>query len=84
MGKPQPKTVEALKRWLGGTSEGPEGRDVPSFQGFLNTRLNDENDLVALHPAFEQDWLSRIVDVPYLRYFCLVRLCLRQRLSTTN
>ncbi|KAH9209295.1 hypothetical protein DL95DRAFT_466970 [Leptodontidium sp. 2 PMI_412] len=34
-------------------------------------QLNDESDLVALHSAFERDWLSRIVDLPYLRYFCL-------------
>jgi hypothetical protein len=72
MGKPQKKTVEALKLWLDGRSEGPNGRTAPSFQGLSATRLNDKADLVALHQEFERDWLARLVEIPYLRLFCLV------------
>lgn len=72
MGKPEAETLRPLKLWLDGKSEGPNGRTAPVFQGLQASRLNDESDLVALHPAFERDWLSRIVDLPYLRYFCLV------------
>ncbi|KAL5325457.1 hypothetical protein ACEPPN_006582 [Leptodophora sp. 'Broadleaf-Isolate-01'] len=71
MGKPEAETLRPLKLWLDGKSEGPNGRTAPVFQGLQASRLNDESDLVALHPAFERDWLSRIVDLPYLRYFCL-------------
>ena len=74
MGKPQMETLKSLRLWLDGKSEGRDGRTAPSFQGLQTSRLNDENDLVALHPEFERDWLSRIVDLPYLRYFCFVRV----------
>jgi hypothetical protein len=74
MGKPQSGTVEALKLWLDGESEGSDGRHAPSFSGLSAARLNTEEDLVALHPVFEKDWLTRLVELPYLRLLCLVRL----------
>jgi hypothetical protein len=73
MGKPQKKPVEALKLWLDGLSEGPNGRIAPSFQGLSANRLDDERDLVALHPEFDTDWLTRLVEVPHLRHLFLVR-----------
>ena len=72
MEKPQSGTVEALKLWLDGRSEGPGGRHAPSFSGLMAHRLDDEENLVAMHPAFEKDWLARLVEVPYLRLLCLV------------
>lgn len=72
MGKPQKETLRPLRLWLDGKSEGPNGRTAASFQGLQAARLKNETDLVALHPEFERDWLSRIVDLPYLRQFCLV------------
>jgi hypothetical protein len=72
MEKPQSGTVEALKLWLDGRSEGPSGRHAPSFSGLMAHRLDDEEDLVAMHPAFEKDWLARLVELPYLRLLCLV------------
>jgi hypothetical protein len=72
MEKPQSGTVEALKLWLDGRSEGPSGRHAPSFSGLMAHRLDDENNLVAMHPAFEKDWLARLVELPYLRLICLV------------
>jgi hypothetical protein len=83
MGKPQKKTVEALKLWLDGRSEGPNGRTAPSFQGLSATRLNDKIDLVALHHEFERDWLARLVEIPYLRLLCLVSedLCLQMSIN---
>jgi hypothetical protein len=74
MEKPQSGTVEALKLWLDGRSEGPSGRHAPSFSGPSARRLEDEETLVALHPAFENDWLARLVELPYLRLLCLVAL----------
>ncbi|KAF4634798.1 hypothetical protein G7Y89_g3322 [Cudoniella acicularis] len=72
MEKPMPQTIEALKCWLNGQSEGPNGRSAPSFApGSGATRLDDESDLVALHPAFEGDWLTKFVYLPYLRMLCL-------------
>jgi hypothetical protein len=67
MGKPQSETVEALKLWLNGKSEGPTGRTVKSFQGLSTCRLDDDSDLVALHPPFESDWLMQLAQLPYLR-----------------
>jgi hypothetical protein len=72
MEKPQSGTVEALKLWLDGRSEGPGGRHAPSFSGLMAHRLDDEENLVAMHPAFEKDWLARLVELPYLRLLCLV------------
>jgi hypothetical protein len=69
MGKPQSGTIEALKLWLDAKSD---GREAPTFEGQMANRLKDVNDLVALHPEFERDWLARLADLPYLRYFCLV------------
>lgn len=71
MEKPQSGTVEALKLWLDGRSEGPSGRHAPSFSGLMAHRLDDEDNLVAMHPAFEKDWLARLVELPYLRLICL-------------
>ena len=70
MERPQSRTVEAVQTWL----NAPNGRHAPSFSGLAAKRLDDESDLVALHPPFEKDWLSRLVDIPYLRFFCLVSI----------
>jgi hypothetical protein len=72
MERPQSGSVEALKLWLDGKSEGPNGRHAPSFSGLMAHRLDDVENLVALHPKFEKDWLARLVELPYLRLFCLV------------
>lgn len=72
MAKPQPGTVKAIKMWLNGETEGPNGRKAPSFLGLHATRLDDENDLVALCSERESDLLSRVVEVPYMRLLCLV------------
>jgi hypothetical protein len=72
MEKPQSGTVDALKLWLDGRSEGPYGRHAPSFSGLSAYRLDDEENLIALHPVFEKDWLARLVELPYLRLLCLV------------
>ncbi len=74
MAKPQSGTLEALKLWLAGKSEGPNGRTAPSFSGLMANRLHDEHDLVALHPEFARDWLARLVEIPYLRHLCLVNI----------
>lgn len=74
MGKPHCGAVEALKLWLDGKSEGPEGRHAPTFSGLCAARLNNEEDLVALHPEFDKDWLAKLVELPYLRLLCLVCL----------
>lgn len=74
MSKPHPGSLEALKLWLNGESEGAGGRTIPSFQGLMAKRLDNADDLVALHPPFERDWLSRLVEYPFLRLLCLVRL----------
>ncbi|KAE9375349.1 hypothetical protein N431DRAFT_402786 [Stipitochalara longipes BDJ] len=71
MERPQSGTVEALKLWLDGKSEGPSGRHAPSFSGLMAHRLDDKEDLVAMHPAFEKDWLARLVELPYLRLLFL-------------
>jgi len=72
MERPQSGTVEALRLWLDGRSEGPGGRHAPSFSGLMSHRLDQEEDLVALHPAFEKDWLAKLVELPYLRLLFLV------------
>jgi len=72
MGRLQSGTIEALRLWLDGKSEGPGGRHAPSFSGLMSHRLDQEENLVALHPAFENDWLARLVELPYLRLLCLV------------
>jgi len=69
MGKPHSGTVEAFKLWLDGKSEGPRGQHAPTFFGLSATRLNDEKDLVALHPAYDKDWLANLAELPYLRLF---------------
>jgi hypothetical protein len=73
IGKPHSQTVDALKLWLDGKSEGPSGRCAPSFSGLNSSRLENQNDLVALHPTFEKDWLARLADLPYLRLLCPIR-----------
>ncbi|RFU33049.1 hypothetical protein B7463_g3287, partial [Scytalidium lignicola] len=72
MGKPQSKTIEALKLWLDRRSGGPDRHRAPSFSGLSASQLDDENELIALHPEFEKDWLTRLVELPYLRLICLV------------
>ena len=72
MGKPESKTIEATRLWFDGKSEGVNGRHAPSFSGLGADRLLDESDLVALHPAFERDWLVKLASLPYLRLLCLV------------
>jgi hypothetical protein len=72
MGKPHSKALEALKMWLDGRTEGPNGRTVASFQGLSAQRLDDANDLVALHPHFERDWLNKLVELSFLRLLFLV------------
>jgi len=72
MGKPNPESLKALKMWLDGKSEGTTGRTVATFQGLSAERLDHPNDLVALHPTFERDWLNKLMEVPFLRLFCLV------------
>jgi hypothetical protein len=74
MQKPESCTVKAVKSWLEGRSEGPNGRFAPSFSGLMATRLDGEDDLIALHPSFGNDWLTRLVRFPYVRAFALVRI----------
>ena len=76
MGKPHSGALEALKMWLDGRTEGLTGRTIASFQGLSARRLDDTNDLVALHPPFEDDWLSKFVELPFLRLLCWVLLLL--------
>jgi hypothetical protein len=71
MSKPEPGSIEAAKVWFDGKSEGANGRHASSFSGLGATRLDDENDLIALHPAFVKDWLVKLVSLPYLRMLCL-------------
>jgi hypothetical protein len=75
MEKPHSETVEALKLWLDGKSEGSSGRTFKSFQGLSAARLDDHNELVALHPPFDRDWLTRFVELPYLRQLFRVPPC---------
>jgi hypothetical protein len=72
MRKPNPESLKALKMWLDGKSGGPTGRSVATFQGLSAERLDHPNDLVALHPLFERDLLSKFVEIPFLRLLCLV------------
>lgn len=72
IGKPQKGSLEALKFWLNGESEGSRGRTATTFTGLGATRLDDTNDLVALHTHTEQDWLTRLVGLPVLSHFFLV------------
>lgn len=84
MEKPQSGTVEAFRLWLDGRSEGPGGRHAPTFSGLMAHRLEDEENLVAIHPAFEKDWLARLVELPYLRLFCLVDSTTYNNVSATH
>ena len=72
MSKPEPGSIEAAKLWFNGKSEGPNGRQAPSFSGLGATRFEDEDDLIGLHPEFERDWLVKLVSLPYLRMHSLV------------
>lgn len=74
MYKPQSDTIETLKLWLDSNSEGPNGRSAASLSGLSAARLNNEQNLVALHPPFERDWLAKLVELPYLRFLCLVHV----------
>ena len=71
MTKPEQGSLKAAKLWFDGKSEGLNGRHAPSFSGLGATRLDDENDLVAVHLPFEKDWLVKFVSLPYLRLLCL-------------
>lgn len=42
MSKPELGSIEAAKRWFDGKSEGPNGRQAPSFSGLGATRPDDE------------------------------------------
>lgn len=48
-----------------------DGRGVAVVSGLSAGRLEDADDLVALHPPMEQDWLVRFVR-RYLRILFLV------------
>jgi hypothetical protein len=52
--KPHHRTVEAFQSWMEGEAD---GRGVPVLRGFSANGLLDTSDLIALHPAVEQDWL---------------------------
>jgi hypothetical protein len=67
MGKPESMALQAVKSWLDGGSGGPGGRQAPSLSGLSGHRLDDENDLIAVHPPHESDLLSRLAEIPYLK-----------------
>jgi len=71
MSKPDKSALEAAKAWFHGGTEGPNGRQATTFLGLGATRLDDEMDLVGLHPSFQKDWLVKLVSLPYLRMLCL-------------
>ncbi|KAE8446494.1 hypothetical protein EG329_011957 [Mollisiaceae sp. DMI_Dod_QoI] len=60
--KPRWRTVKAFRSWLEGEAD---GSGIPKLAGLSADRLRDFDDLVALHPPAEQDWLTRFVR----RYF---------------
>lgn len=68
MGRPHLDTIKAFRAWMDGDAD---GRQVPVVTGLSARRLEDIDDLVALHPPMEQDWLVRFVR-KYLRIFFLV------------
>jgi hypothetical protein len=41
--------------------------DKPPYSQARSRSLDDENDLAALHPAFDRDWLVKLISLPYLR-----------------
>jgi fatty acid desaturase len=68
MAKPQTGAVNALRSWL----KNPNMCHAPAFSGLGAKRLEDEADLVALHPTYERDWLMKFAQLPYIRLFFLV------------
>jgi hypothetical protein len=68
MSKPHRQTVEAAMAWMNGSAD---GRGVAVLSGPSAQRLNDKDDLVALHAQIEQDWLTRFVR-RYLRILFVV------------
>jgi hypothetical protein len=73
MCKPHQHTIETVKAWMDGTAD---GRGVPDVKGLSARRLEDPDDLVALHPPMEQDLLIRFAR-RYLRLLSLVINSLR-------
>jgi len=69
MSRPEASTVDSMKLWMDGKS-GCHPRPC-SFSGLSAARLDSENrdDLVALHPPFENDWLITLLELPYIRLF---------------
>ncbi len=55
--KPRWRTVKAFRSWLEGEAD---GSGIPKLAGLSADRLRDFDDLVALHPPAEQDWLTRV------------------------
>jgi hypothetical protein len=68
MGKPHRRTVKTFEAWTDGDAD---GRGVAVVSGLSAGRLEDADDLVALHPPMEQDWLVRFIR-KYLRILFLV------------
>lgn len=68
MSKPNRHTIETSKAWMDGDAD---DRGVAVVTGLSAGRLRDADDLVALHPAMEQDWLVRFVR-RYLRILFMV------------
>ncbi|KAH6666047.1 hypothetical protein B0J14DRAFT_205829 [Halenospora varia] len=74
MESPQSRSLETLRLWQNGDSEGSNGRRAPILSGLSAGRLENENDLVTLtpnSPEFNTDWLVKLVSLPYLRLLCL-------------
>ncbi|CZR63603.1 uncharacterized protein PAC_13500 [Phialocephala subalpina] len=60
--RPRWRTVKALRSWLEGKAD---SSGIPKLGGLSTRRLQDYDDLVALHPAAGQDWPTRF----FRRYF---------------
>ncbi|KAF8858694.1 hypothetical protein BDZ45DRAFT_390166 [Acephala macrosclerotiorum] len=56
--KPHWSTVKAFRSWLQGEAD---GSGIPKLAGLSADRLYDFDDLIALHSAAEQDWLTRFL-----------------------
>ena len=70
IGKPQKEPLRSLKLWLDGKSE--DSLRGSTFIGLGATRLDEKDDLVALHPSMERDWLTRLVGFPLVKMLFLV------------
>lgn len=69
--KPHHRTIEAVRSWMEGETDGTE---VRVLQGLSADRLLDTSDLIALHPPLEQDYLTRFVR-RYFRLLFVVTTC---------